>query len=114
MEGGVLFYAEQVAASKFVLQVPDGLHSVLVSGVEALRSRSVGYLEALVIVCIQGLKGVSVVSEDVEEVRYLVGGQEQLFVENILQKPHCPLQVLILLLGNGVAVNHITLKHILL
>ncbi len=113
MEGCVFLHAEQVTAAEFILEALYGLHCVLIGGMEAFGSCCVGYLEALIVVSIQSVKGVCIVSDYIKEVCYLVGRKQQFFVENILQQTHCPLQVLILLLGNDVAVDYITMPHVL-
>ena len=112
MEGSVFFHSKEVAAAELFFQALDCFDGVLVSGVEALRSSCVGYLKALIVVCIQGVQGVSIVANDIEKVRHLVGRKKKFFVEDILQQAHSTLQILILLLGNNVAVNHITVTHV--
>ena len=114
VEGRIFLDTEQFACSEFFLQAVNGRHGVLVCGVEAFRSCRVSYLETLVIVCIQRIKSISIVPNHIEEVGRLVGSEKQLLAEYILQQPDSFLQVFVFLFGDGVAVNGIALKHILL
>ena len=81
---------------------------------EAFRCCSVSYSEALVIVGILRVQGIGIIPDDIEQIRCLVGCEEQFFAENILQQPHGLLEFLIFLFRHGIAVDGVAFQHILL
>lgn len=92
MEGRVLFPAEQLVAAEFLLQAADGLHRVLIGCMEAFRSCGVRYREVLIVIGVKGIKGIGIVTDEIEQIRCLVGSEEQFFAEDVLEQPHSLLE----------------------
>ena len=66
MEGLVFLVSEQVAAPEFGLEATDNFHRIVVSGMEVFLSRC-PYSQVLVVITIQGVQGISIVLDHIED-----------------------------------------------
>ena len=105
MEGGIFLYTKQIASSELLLEALDGFNGLFIGGVEALGSRRISNFETLIIIGVQRVQGVGVVTDDIEQICRLVGSEEQLFTENVLEQTDSLFQILIFLLRDRIPID---------
>ena len=113
-EGVVLFVGKPLAASKFVLQGVDSLHSILVGGAERFFLGRPLDVQGLIVVAVEGVEGIYIIANDIEESCIFALRDLVLEGECPRHQPHHVLQFVVMVqatLVDGIAFDEVLLDE---